>query len=40
LDRPLGVGLVVIANVVERLRIVSHPGKTEIHMAFPCPNSD
>ena len=40
-DSPgLGVGLAVIANVVERLRIVSHPGKTEIHMAFPCPNSD
>jgi serine/threonine-protein kinase RsbW len=40
-DSPgLGVGLAVIANVVERLRIVSHPGKTEIHMAFPCPSSD
>ncbi len=34
----LGLGLAVMASVVERLKIVSHPGGTEIHMAFPCPN--
>ena len=40
-DSPgLGVGLSVIASVVERLKIVSHPGGTEIHMAFPCPSVD
>jgi anti-sigma regulatory factor (Ser/Thr protein kinase) len=40
-DSPgLGVGLSVIASVAERLKIVSHPGGTEIHMAFPCPNAD
>ena len=40
-DSPgLGVGLSVIASVTERLKIVSHPGGTEIHMAFPCPNAD
>jgi anti-sigma regulatory factor (Ser/Thr protein kinase) len=33
----LGVGLSVIATVAERLRIVSDPGGTQIHMAFPCP---
>jgi serine/threonine-protein kinase RsbW len=33
----LGVGLSVIATVAERLRIVSNPGGTEIHMAFLCP---
>src|SRR3954471_12092571 len=37
-DSPgLGLGLAVISKLVERLRIVSHPGSTEIHMAFPCP---
>ena len=36
----LGVGLSVIATVADRLRIVSDPGGTEIHMAFPCPNGD
>jgi anti-sigma regulatory factor (Ser/Thr protein kinase) len=37
-DSPgLGIGLSVIAAVAERLRIVSDPGGTEIHMAFPCP---
>jgi serine/threonine-protein kinase RsbW len=36
----LGVGLAVIASVVERLNIVSHPGGTDVHMAFPCPNAD
>lgn len=36
----LGAGLSVIATVAERLRIVSHPGGTEIHMAFPCPNAE
>ena len=40
-DSPgLGMGLSVIASVVERLKIVSHPGGTEIHMAFPCPDDD
>jgi serine/threonine-protein kinase RsbW len=40
-DSPgLGVGLAVIASVAERLKIVSHPDGTEIHMAFPCPNAD
>jgi anti-sigma regulatory factor (Ser/Thr protein kinase) len=40
-DSPgMGVGLSVIASVAERLKIVSHPGGTEIHMAFPCPNAD
>ena len=39
-DSPgLGVGLAVIARVSERLRIVSHSGGTEVHMAFPCPNA-
>jgi anti-sigma regulatory factor (Ser/Thr protein kinase) len=36
----LGIGLAVIAKVVERLKIVSDPGGTKIHMAFPCPNAD
>ena len=34
----LGVGLSIIATVADRMRIVSTPGGTEIHMAFPCPN--
>lgn len=34
----LGVGLSVIATVADRMRIVSTPSGTEIHMAFPCPN--
>jgi anti-sigma regulatory factor (Ser/Thr protein kinase) len=39
-DSPgLGAGLSVIATVAERLKIVSHPAGTEIHMAFPCPNA-
>ena len=39
-DSPgLGVGLSVIATVAERLRIVSKPEGTEVHMAFPCPNA-
>jgi len=39
-DSPgLGVGLSIIATVAERLRIVSNPGGTEIHMAFPCPKA-
>jgi anti-sigma regulatory factor (Ser/Thr protein kinase) len=38
-DSPgLGVGLSIIATVAERLRIITNPGGTEIHMAFPCPN--
>lgn len=36
----LGAGLAVIANVVKRLNVVSHPGGTDVHMAFPCPNAD
>jgi anti-sigma regulatory factor (Ser/Thr protein kinase) len=40
-DSPgLGVGLSVIASLAERLKIVSHPGGTQIHMAFPCPNAE
>ena len=35
----LGLGLAIIANVVERLKIASRPGRTEIHMAFPCPKA-
>jgi serine/threonine-protein kinase RsbW len=39
-DSPgMGVGLPLIAAVAERLRIISHPGGTEIHMTFPCPNA-
>jgi anti-sigma regulatory factor (Ser/Thr protein kinase) len=39
-DSPgLGAGLSFIATVAEKLKIVSHPGGTEIHMAFPCPNA-
>jgi serine/threonine-protein kinase RsbW len=36
----LGLGLALIAKVVERLKIISRPGSTEIHMAFPCPHAD
>jgi serine/threonine-protein kinase RsbW len=40
-DSPgLGLGLPVIASVAKRLEIVSHPGGTEIRMAFPCPTAD
>jgi len=40
-DSPgLGVGLAVMANVSERLRVVSRAGGTEVHMAFRCPNAD
>jgi serine/threonine-protein kinase RsbW len=36
-DSPgLGLGLSVIASVAQRLKIVSHAGGTEVHMAFPC----
>jgi serine/threonine-protein kinase RsbW len=39
-DSPgLGLGLAIMANLSERLRVVSHPGGTEVHMAFPCPNA-
>jgi len=34
----LGVGLSIIATVADRMRILTTPGGTEIHMAFPCPN--
>ena len=36
----MGVGLAVIASIVDRLNIVSRPDGTEIHMAFSCPNAD
>ena len=40
-DSPgLGIGLAVMANASERLRVVSHAGGTEVHMAFPCANAD
>jgi anti-sigma regulatory factor (Ser/Thr protein kinase) len=40
-DSPgLGLGLSIIATVVERLKIVSRSRGTEIHMAFPCPHAD
>jgi anti-sigma regulatory factor (Ser/Thr protein kinase) len=39
-DSPgMGVGLSVIATVARRMRIVSVPGGTEVHMTFPCPPS-
>ena len=42
-DRPdspgIGVGLPLIATVAGRLRIITHSGGTEIHMAFPCPGA-
>jgi anti-sigma regulatory factor (Ser/Thr protein kinase) len=39
-DSPgMGVGLSVIATVARRMRIVSAPGGTEVHMTFPCPPS-
>jgi serine/threonine-protein kinase RsbW len=39
-DSPgLGLGLGIMANLTQRLKIVSHPGGTEVHMAFPCPNA-
>ena len=39
-DSPgLGLGLAIMARLGERLRVVSHPGGTEVHMAFPCPNA-
>ena len=39
-DSPgLGVGLAIMASVSERFRVVSHPGGTEVHMAFRCPNA-
>jgi len=34
----LGVGLSIIATVADRLRIISTPDGTRIHMTFPCPN--
>ena len=40
-DSPgLGVGLSIIASVAGRLKIVSHPGGTQVHLSFPCPNVD
>jgi serine/threonine-protein kinase RsbW len=36
----LGLGLAIIATVAERLKIASHSGSTEIHMAFRCPKAD
>jgi anti-sigma regulatory factor (Ser/Thr protein kinase) len=38
-DSPgLGVGLSIIATVAERLKIVSTPAGTQIHMTFRCSN--
>ncbi len=40
-DSPgLGVGLAVMASITARLKIVSHPRGTAVHMAFPCPGAD
>jgi serine/threonine-protein kinase RsbW len=39
-DSPgLGLGLPIIAQVSERFEIVSGPEGTEIHLAFPCPQT-
>jgi anti-sigma regulatory factor (Ser/Thr protein kinase) len=39
-DSPgLGLGLAIMTTLSERLRVVSHQGGTEVHMAFPCPNA-
>jgi len=39
-DSPgLGLGLPIIAHVSEHFEIVSGPGGTEIHLAFPCPRA-
>jgi anti-sigma regulatory factor (Ser/Thr protein kinase) len=40
-DSPgMGVGLSVMATVAGHLKVVSRPGGTEVHMAFPCPEAD
>lgn len=39
-DSPgLGLGLPIIAQMSERFEIVSGPEGTEIHLAFPCPQT-
>jgi serine/threonine-protein kinase RsbW len=39
-DSPgLGLGLPIMAHVSNRFEIVSGPGGTEIHLAFPCPQT-
>jgi serine/threonine-protein kinase RsbW len=39
-DSPgLGLGLPIMAHVSERFEVVSGPGGTEIHLAFPCPQT-
>jgi serine/threonine-protein kinase RsbW len=39
-DSPgLGLGLPLMAQISERFEIVSGPDGTEIHLAFPCPQT-
>jgi anti-sigma regulatory factor (Ser/Thr protein kinase) len=39
-DSPgMGLGLPIIAQMSERFEIVSGPEGTEIHLAFPCPQT-
>jgi anti-sigma regulatory factor (Ser/Thr protein kinase) len=39
-DSPgLGLGLPIMAHLSKRFEIVSGPGGTEIHLAFPCPQT-
>jgi serine/threonine-protein kinase RsbW len=39
-DSPgLGLGLPIIAQMSKRFEIVSGPEGTEIHLAFPCPQT-
>ena len=39
-DSPgMGLGLPIIAQMSERFEIVSGPDGTEIHLAFPCPQT-
>jgi serine/threonine-protein kinase RsbW len=39
-DSPgLGLGLPIIAHMSERFEIISGPEGTEIHLAFPCPQT-
>jgi anti-sigma regulatory factor (Ser/Thr protein kinase) len=39
-DSPgMGLGLPIMAQMSKRFDIVSGPGGTEIHLAFPCPQT-